>query len=346
MKNKLLTTGLFCLLASCANADSHYPPADLQEVTDSDVISDVGIDIISDPGVNYSPTCPTDASAALSPGAIDFQIYPDEEKMVLRKGKMMTEPVNVYFIWYGNWFHKKALDILPDMIANVDTSSWYKMTTSYYQIDNIGDAATTVYASNKVNFVKSIYVGYSHGIYIRYNDIENIIREEMNSGVLPIDTNGIYFLISSVDVVESGGFCSGYCGWHNSAIINKVNIKYSFVGDVEQCPDSCSVKPNFAKFGFSKSPNDDWSADSMASIMLHELSEAITDPDPVFNPAWIDSYGEENADKCAWTFGNLYLTNNGCSLANVKIGSKDYVIQRNWLLDNKDSNGGYCALHP
>ena len=38
----------------------------------------------------------------------------------------------------------------------------------------------------------------------------------------------------------------------------------------------------------------------MASIIAHELEEAATDPD--LN-AWYDRRGDENADKCAWTFG-------------------------------------------
>ena len=42
----------------------------------------------------------------------------------------------------------------------------------------------------------------------------------------------------------------------------------------------------------------------MASIIAHELEEAVTDPD--LN-AWYDTRGYENADKCAWTFGTTHL---------------------------------------
>jgi hypothetical protein len=73
----------------------------------------------------------------------------------------------------------------------------------------------------------------------------------------------------------------------------------------------------------------------MASISAHELEEAVTDPD--LN-AWYDRRGEENADKCAWTFGTEYSVANG-SLANMKLGSRDYLIQRNWV----NASGGFCA---
>jgi hypothetical protein len=83
-------------------------------------------------------------------------------------------------------------------------------------------------------------------------------------------------------------------------------------------------------------PNGNAGADGMASIFAHELEEATTDPD--LN-AWYDRRGMENADKCAWTFGPTYTTANG-SIANVYIGSRDYLIQRNWV----NTSGGYCSM--
>ena len=60
-----------------------------------------------------------------------------------------------------------------------------------------------------------------------------------------------------------------------------------------------------------------------------------TDPD--LN-AWYDRRGMENADKCAWTFGTTY--NNGTGVANVHLGSRDYLIQQNWV----NASGGFCAM--
>jgi len=73
----------------------------------------------------------------------------------------------------------------------------------------------------------------------------------------------------------------------------------------------------------------------MASIIAHELEEAVTDPD--LN-AWYDTRGNENADKCAWTFGSTYRAANG-SLANMAIGTRNFLIQQNWV----NASGGYCA---
>jgi hypothetical protein len=54
------------------------------------------------------------------------------------------------------------------------------------------------------------------------------------------DTNGVYFVLTSADVNESSGFCKKYCGWHTSAIINGLDIKYAFVGNADRCPKNCA----------------------------------------------------------------------------------------------------------
>jgi hypothetical protein len=74
----------------------------------------------------------------------------------------------------------------------------------------------------------------------------------------------------------------------------------------------------------------------MVSIVAHELEEAVSDPD--LN-AWFDTRGQENADKCAWTFGTTYTTSNG-SQANMNLGGHDYLVQQNWV----NAGSGYCAL--
>jgi len=75
----------------------------------------------------------------------------------------------------------------------------------------------------------------------------------------------------------------------------------------------------------------------MASVVVHELEEAATDPD--LNAWWSNASGGENADLCAWTFGATYTVANG-SKANVKWGARDYMIQQNWV----NAAGGKCAM--
>jgi hypothetical protein len=100
------------------------------------------------------------------------------------------------------------------------------------------------------------------------------------------------------------------------------------VGNADRCPSACEAQ--------TTSPNGNAGADAMASVIAHELEEAVTDPN--LN-AWYDTRGAENADKCAWTFGTVSSASNG-SFYNMILGARQYLIQRNWV----NASGGYCAL--
>jgi Phosphate-induced protein 1 conserved region len=130
-------------------------------------------------------------------------------------------------------------------------------------------------------------------------------------------------------VQETSGFGSQYCGWHTYTTINSKAVKYSFVGNpLLIAPSGCGVR--------NPSPNGDGGADAMASVIFHELVEAVSDPQ--LN-AWYDTRGYENGDKCAWTYGTTFTAPNG-GTANVLLGSRYFLIQRNWV----NANGGYCAV--
>ena len=74
----------------------------------------------------------------------------------------------------------------------------------------------------------------------------------------------------------------------------------------------------------------------MASVLSHELEETVTDP---LGNAWFDGSGEENADKCAWTFGVTQSTK-ASGKYNMTFGGRNWLIQQNWV----NAKGGYCAL--
>ncbi len=170
---------------------------------------------------------------------------------------------------------------------------------------------------------------YSRGSSLADADVRMIVATAIGSGKLgAADPNGVYFVLSSADVIETSGFCSQYCGWHTFATMNGVAVKYAFIGNGDQCPSACQAQ--------TVSPNGNAAADGMSSVIAHELSEAATDPQL---DAWYDSVGDENADKCAWSFGTTSLAPNG-SKYNVTLGARQFLLQRNWVNDG----AGYCAI--
>ena len=239
-------------------------------------------------------------------------------------GPVMLGTTNVYYIWYGNtWGGNTAKSILENLASHMGGSPYFNINTTYYNGAN-------VHVSNSVAFKKSIDVPVGpYGTSLSDGEIQSIVSDAIASNQLPKDTSGVYFVLTSADVTASSGFCTQYCGWHTYGTIGGSSIKYSFVGNPDRCPSACAEQ-------IGKSPNGNVGADGMASIIAHELEEAVTDP--LLN-AWYDRSGMENADKCAWTFGTTHVAGNG-SLYNMTLGGSNYLIQRNWL----NVGNGSCAL--
>lgn len=236
-------------------------------------------------------------------------------------GPLILGTTNVYYIWYGNWAGNTATGILPSLASNIGGSAYFNINTTYYN-------GSKQYVSNSVMFAGSTTDSYSLGTSLSDANVQTVVANAISSGRLPSDSNGVYFVLTSADVNETSGFCTQYCGWHTHGMINNSDIKFAFIGNPDRCPSACAAQ--------TTSPNGNAGADGMASIIAHELEESVTDPD--LN-AWYDRRGEENADKCAWTFGTELAAPNG-SKYNVTLGGLEFLIQQNWV----NASGGYCAM--
>ena len=241
---------------------------------------------------------------------------------------MRANSVNVYFIWYGDWTNGpmasdrqrtvSLLDILFAPTRGIGSSGFFKINTTYS--DTVG------HPTGNIALVASTTNNYTRGKTLADSDVQTIVSSAISSRALPKDANGLYFVLTSSDVAETSGFCNKYCGWHTSGMIGGSDIKYAFVGNSDRCPASCEMQ--------TVSPNGDSGADGMASIMAHEASEAVSDPD--LN-AWYDSAGNENADKCAWKFGPV-TGMLGQGAYNQTFGTYNWLIQMNW----ENGRGGGC----
>jgi len=257
-------------------------------------------------------TNPHEASDAPTAGSIG-QTTP---LITYHKGPVLRD-LPVYLIWYGDWNQKNGMDtpdgkvIIRDFLHGLSGSPYYAINTSYGT------------PSGAVSLVKEYTDTDSQGTKLSDSSIQAIVTSAISNG-LPFDPNGLYFVLTSSNVAEKSGFCSKYCGWHTAGTINGSNIKYAFVGNSGRCLSSCAAQ--------TKGPNDNAGVDGMISVMAHEMEETNTDPNP--NSGWVDSKGAENADKCAWTFGQkLDIAPNGAyynvTLPAITVASRNYLIQRN-----------------
>ncbi|MBV9397824.1 MAG: hypothetical protein JO062_07585 [Bryobacterales bacterium] len=252
-------------------------------------------------------------------------------------------PIKIYYIWYGNW---ASLDwganfILTTLANSIGGSPYFNINSTYYMTVTPPPppptcSAANFYLTNAVSFGGSVNDNYTQGTAVTdfgaTGSVEAVVKSHVGAGStyhdLPLDPNGVYFVLTTPDVNETTGFCSAYCGWHSYTTVSGTNIAFAFVGDPLKCPGSCEWQ--------SIGPNGSGGGDGMASIVSHELEESATDP--LLN-AWYFSSGNENADQCAWTFGTTKTASNG-AVYNMTLGGLNYLIQQNWL----NVGAGMCAL--
>ena len=129
---------------------------------------------------------------------------------------------------------------------------------------------------------------------------------------------------------STGGTCAytAYCAYHG-AFTNSSNQVVVYGNQPYADTSFCQVPG-------TPSPNADAPADAAATVLSHELTEAITDPE--LN-AWFTAQGNEIGDLCAWTYG----TNSWKSAtANQMWNGHFYELQ----LEYDNHAGGCTQLGP
>ena len=179
-------------------------------------------------------------------------------------GPLILGTTNVYYIWYGNWTGNSATTILTDLATNLGGSGYFNINTTYYNGSN-------THVSNSVHYAGSTTDNYSQGKALSDGQIQSVVASAISSSRVSKDTNAVYFVLTSADVTATSGFCTQYCGWHTHGTISGSDIKYAFIGNPDRCPSACEAQ--------TTGPNGNAGADGMASIISHELEEAVTDPE-------------------------------------------------------------------
>ena len=241
--------------------------------------------------------------------------------IMYHNGPLLLGTVNLYLIFYGSWGPKQVA-LLTNWASHIGGSPYFNINTTY------SDWAGR-YISNSAVLAGTARDSYSLGKSLSDLQVEQVITNAIGGGSLPMDPNGVYFVLASADVLQTAGFCSSFCSYHVDSYVNGQTLKFIFVGNpATQCLSWCAPQ--------TISPNNLPGVDAMVSAATHELVESVTDPQL---DGWFFPDGNESADECAWTFGNEYSLSNG-SKANMVLGGKQYLIQQTWV----NAGGGFCAL--
>jgi len=109
-----------------------------------------------------------------------------------------------------------------------------------------------------------------------------------------------------------------FCAWHSvGSCSNGVPVQFAFFFNLDNDP-GCDPEDTSGLHSQGLA--------ALGNVSGHELSEALTDP---HLNAWYDSKGEENSDKCAWSFGTPLLT---------------FAHDSKWKIQGNWSNAAFNAL--
>jgi hypothetical protein len=207
-------------------------------------------------------------------------------------------------------------------------SPYFNINTTYFdgsgaRVQNV--VQYTQYWASNTNVPAS-------GSTVSDAQVQAKVVEGFTTGNLTYDPSTLYAVFSGSGVNLGGGFGTQYCAYHGHFTNGSQDIKYAVMPHDADFVNGCTA--------LTGSPNNDFAADAEVNTLAHETEETTTDPD--LN-AWFDRRGFENADKCAWTFGTTYTTANNGSTANMNLGGKDFLIQRNWV---NAGSGGCLTRYP
>jgi serine protease len=109
-------------------------------------------------------------------------------------------------------------------------------------------------------------------------------------------------------------FGAVYCAWHSWTSSSYGNVAYTNIPYMPDMPFTCGA--NAVNSGGSGN------LDGVSIVGGHEFAEVITDPFP--NSGWLDSAGQENADKCAW------ITSGPGAMYDLYLSTGTFAVQSLW----------------
>lgn len=228
--------------------------------------------------------------------------------MLWHSGAIMTTAATQTIFWGTSWTNSS---FVGDKITGLD--SWYSGVGS-----SLYAGTSDEYTGTNGQVTSSIsYLGYftdSSAAPSRAPSTSSVLAEVCKVIPNPV-ANGYYPVY-----VDAKRGSAGYCAWHSYGSCGSTPVQFAFFfnldGDAGCDPQDTS---GLHSQGLA----------ALANVSGHELSEARSDPR---NGGWYDASGNENGDKCAWTFGT--------PLVSFSNGSQ-WKIQGNWSNNAYNTGTGY-----
>jgi hypothetical protein len=219
-------------------------------------------------------------------------------------GKIMTTANTQSIFWGTSW-----PSYTGDKFSGIDSfytgfsNSNYAKTCNEYAGSNGQVGSITSYAGHIIDGTAAV----------GGNSTSQILAEVCKVITSPDPTGNGYYPVYT-DVKRGN---AGFCAWHSAGTCHGVLVQFAFFFNLDG-DSGCDPKDTSGQHSQGLA--------AIANVSAHELSEARTDP---ANPgAWYDAQGQENGDKCAWTFNVPLVT---------------FMDGSQWKLQGEWSNAAFTA---
>ena len=224
--------------------------------------------------------------------------------MTYHGGKIMPTSNTTAIFWGPSWPSDTS-----DKIPGIDSfyigfsNSNYAKATDEYTGTNGQVGAASSYATHLIDPTAA-----SNG------SSTSAILAEVCKMITGPDTSGNGYYPVYTDVPRGS---AGFCAYHTSGTCGGQLVQFAFFFKLDGDP-GCDPQDTSGIHSQGLA--------ALANVSAHELSEARSDP---ANPgAWYDPQGQENGDKCAWTFNVPLVT---------------FTNGNQWKLQGEWSNAAYTA---
>lgn len=228
--------------------------------------------------------------------------------MTYHGGKIMPTAVTKTIFWGTSWatYNGDKITGMDSWYDGFSGSNYAKTSDEYTGIGGqVG--ATTTHQGHIID--TSVASGGNNTSVILAE-----VCKQVTAGLITPDPsgNGYYAVYSDV---KRGN--AGYCAYHSAGTCSGKLVQFAFFFNLDGDPGCDPVDTRTVH---------SQGLEAIANVSGHELSEARTDP--ASPGAWYDSSGQENGDKCAWTFNVPFVT---------------FTDGSTWKIQGEWSNAAYTA---
>jgi hypothetical protein len=239
--------------------------------------------------------------------------------------------VTLYVIYYGSNWPSTTQPLINAFLGGLSGTPQFNVNKTYCEKSTTACSASDSPFGGLLGYnVDATHVFHDaavQGNTVNSSGISKILQYALVTapGHLPLDSNGIYMLVTD-PTINVPGFGTSFCAYHTRSNVAGNDIKWALIPEPGSKGASCDG--NIAN-GQTVTPNGDAGADEMIDSIMHELSETVSDPD--LN-AWYTSNGSENGDLCDYNYGtwaSLPEASNGAKY-NAAWGGHHWLIQLIW----------------